>query len=141
MGPPRAPPNWFRLKGFFAFLAPEMGLNSLLKKLRASRASLRRNSKPSPWNSFAPERVAMFTIEPELRPYSALYVELLILNSETVLIDGWKVIWPLAMSFRLTPLIWKLVVSSRFPAVTMAKAPWPRSGLVRKAFCTGGTTV
>jgi len=35
----------------------------------------------------------MFTMEPELRPNSALYVELSILNSATVLIVGWKVIW------------------------------------------------
>jgi hypothetical protein len=38
-----------------------------------------------------PERVATFTIAPELRPYSALNVELSILNSETVLIEGWNV--------------------------------------------------
>ena len=35
----------------------------------------------------------MFTTAPELRPYSALKVELSTLNSETVLIDGWNVIW------------------------------------------------
>src|SRR6266487_7203620 len=109
MGPPRAPPNWFGLKGFFTFLAPEVGLIYWLKKLRASSFSLRRNSNASPWNSFVPERVAMFTIEPALRPYSALYVELSILNSETVLIDGWNVICPFAMSFRFTPLIMKFV--------------------------------
>ena len=40
-----------------------------------------------------PERVAMFTIAPELRPYSALKVELSTLNSCTVLIEGWNVIW------------------------------------------------
>jgi len=39
------------------------------------------------------ERVAMLTMAPELRPYSALNVELSTLNSDTVLIDGWNVIW------------------------------------------------
>ena len=35
----------------------------------------------------------MLTMAPELRPYSALNVELSTLNSCTVLIDGWNVIW------------------------------------------------
>jgi hypothetical protein len=35
-----------------------------------------------------PDRVAMLTIAPELRPYSALNVELSTLNSDTVLIEG-----------------------------------------------------
>ena len=61
-----------------------------VKKLRASSASLRRNSKSSPWNWAVPERVATFTTAPELCPYSALKVELSILNSCTVLMDGWK---------------------------------------------------
>ena len=63
------------------------------------------------------------TIEPEFRPYSALKVELSTLNSATVLIDGWNVIWLLDMSFRLIPLTMKLVVSSRFPAVLNAPPP------------------
>src|ERR1043166_5318608 len=109
-GPPRATPNWLRRKG--GFLASE--------KLRASKASLRRDSNSSPWKAFEPERVAMLTMAPELRPYSALKVELSALNSETVLIEGWKVIWFCTMSLRLTPLIWKLTVSSRLPAVLKA---------------------
>jgi hypothetical protein len=44
-------------------------------------------------------------MEPSLRPYSALKVELLILNSAVVLMDGWKVIWFWLMSLRLMPLI------------------------------------
>src|ERR1700704_6801497 len=79
-----------------------------------------------------PERVAILTMAPELRPYSALNVELSTLNSDTVLIDGWKVIWFWAGSFKLTPLIMKLTVSSRLPAVLKANEPWPRSGAVRK---------
>ena len=86
-----------------------------------------------------PERVAMLTIAPELRPYSAPKVELSTLNSCTVLIDGWNVIWFCAMSFRLMPLIMKLTVSSRLPAVLNANDPWPRSGAVRKPFCGGVT--
>ena len=78
-----------------------------------------------------PERVATVTIEPSLRPYSALKVELLILNSEVVLIDGWNVIWFWLMSFRLMPLIWKLTESSRLPAVMNEFAPKPRLGAVR----------
>jgi len=35
----------------------------------------------------------MFTTPPELRPYSALSVWLSTLNSETVLTEGWNVIW------------------------------------------------
>ena len=78
-----------------------------------------------------PERVLTLTMEPELRPYSAEKVELLILNSEVVLIDGWNVIWFCAMSFRLTPLIWKLTESSRLPAVRNELAPRPRLADVR----------
>ena len=68
---------------------------------------------------------------PELRPYSALKVELSTLNSDTVLIDGWNVIWFCARSFRLMPLIMKFTVSSRLPAVLNENEPWPRSGAVR----------
>ena len=89
--------------------------------------------------SLVPERVAMLTMAPELRPYSALKVELSTLNSDTVLIDGWNVIWFCTMSFRLTPLTMKLTVSSRLPAVLNEKEPWPRSGAVRKPACGGVT--
>jgi len=61
------------------------------------------------------------------------------LNSDTVLIDGWNVIWFCTMSFRFTPLIMKLTVSSRLPAVLNANDPWPRSGAVRKPLCGGVT--
>ena len=81
----------------------------------------------------------MLTIAPELRPYSAPNVELSTLNSWTVLIDGWNVIWFCTMSFRLMPLIMKLTVSSRLPAVLNANDPWPRSGAVRNPFCGGVT--
>ncbi len=132
MGPPIETPNWLRLNGDFR-------AGSWLKKFRASRTSLRKNSKASPWNSLVPERVAMFTIAPELRPYSALNVWLSTLNSETVLIDGWNVIWFCAMSFRLIPFTMKFTVSSRLPAVLNAKEPCPRSGAVRNPFCGGVT--
>jgi hypothetical protein len=49
----------------------------------------------------APDRVATFTMAPELRPYSALKVELSTLNSETVLIDGWNTICEFDRSFIL----------------------------------------
>ena len=84
-----------------------------------------------------PERVAMLTTAPELRPYSALRVELSTLNSETVLIEGWNVIWFWTWSLRLTPLIMKFTVSSRLPAVLKANDPWPRRGAVRKPFWLG----
>src|SRR4030095_3165019 len=70
---------------------------------------------------------------PELRPYSALKVELSALNSETVLIDGWKVIWFCTMSLRLMPLIWKLTVSSRLAAGLKADGAWPGKGGGEKA--------
>src|SRR4029453_14595157 len=81
----------------------------------------------------------MLTVAPELRPYSALKVELSALNSCTVFIEGWNVIWFWTMSLRLTPLIMKFTVSSRLPAVLMANEPWPRSGAVRNPFWGGVT--
>ncbi len=56
-----------------------------------------------------------------------------------MLIEGWNVIWFCTMSFRLTPLIMKLTVSSRLPAVLKAKEPCPRSGAVRNPACGGAT--
>ncbi len=82
----------------------------------------------------------MFTTAPELRPYSALSVELSTLNSETVLIEGWNVIWFWTWSLRLIPLIMKFTVSSRLPAVLKAKEPWPRRGAVRKPVAGWGAT-
>ena len=82
-----------------------------------------------------PDRVATLTIAPELRPYSALNVELSTLNSDTVLIDGWKVTCELERSFRLMPLTIMLTEVSRFPAVMNENAPCPRSGALNPAFC------
>ncbi len=82
----------------------------------------------------------MLTTAPELRPYSALRVELSTLNSCTVLIEGWNVIWFWTWSFRLIPLIMKLTVSSRLPAVLKANEPWPRRGAVRKPVAGCGAT-
>src|SRR5438034_5663318 len=65
---------------------------------------------------------------PELRPYSALNVELSTLNSDTVLIDGWNVTCELDRSFRLMPLIMKLTDVSRLPADMNENEPCPRSG-------------
>src|SRR5579864_1904744 len=116
IGPPRLPPNWLRLKGG--------GLGDVKsKKLRASTASLRRNSNSSPWNLLVPERDAMLRMAPELCPYSALKVELSSLNSCRLLRAGWKVSDPKYKSLRVIPLIMKLTVSSRFPAVFIAKEP------------------
>ncbi len=50
------------------------------------------------------------------------------LASATVEIGGWNVIWFWTMSFRLMPVIMKLTVSSRAPAVLKARLPWPRIG-------------
>ncbi len=47
----------------------------------------------------------MLTTAPEFCPYSALGVELSILNSLTELIEGWKLMEVNAGSFRLMPLI------------------------------------
>src|SRR5215467_13787880 len=121
IGPPRFAPNWLRRNG-------DCGAGGRLKKFRESRDVSRKYSNASPCTSFAPDRVAMFTIAPELRPYSALNVELSTLNSDTVLIDGWNVIWFCDGSFKLIPLIMKLMVSSRLPAELNANEPWPRSG-------------
>src|SRR5512134_1233569 len=132
MGPPRLAPNWWRLNG-------DWGWGSRLKKFRASRSWWRKNSNTSPWRSLVPDRVAMLTTAPELRPYSALMVWLSTLNSDTVLIDGWKVIWFWTWSLRLMPFTMKLTVSSRFPAVLKANEPWPRRGAVRNPFWEGAT--
>src|SRR5579859_8056952 len=72
---------------------------------------------------------------PELRPYSALNVELSTLNSDTVLIDGWNVTWEFDRSFRLTPLTIMLTAVSRLPADMNEKDPCPRSGALSPAFC------
>src|ERR1700685_711643 len=61
MGPPTVPPNWLSLNGGLV----------MLKKLRASRSVLRRNSNAVPWNSLEPERVDSCTSAPA-PPYSAL---------------------------------------------------------------------
>ena len=82
----------------------------------------------------------MFTTAPELRPYSALSVELSTLNSDTVLIDGWNVIWFCTWSLRLIPLTMKFTVSSRLPAVLKAKEPCPRRGAVRNPVAGWGAT-
>ena len=81
----------------------------------------------------------MLTTAPELRPYSALRVWLSTLNSDTVLIEGWNVIWFCTWSLRLIPFTMKLTVSSRLPAVLNAKDPCPRSGAVRKPVWLGAT--
>src|SRR5439155_20135523 len=60
MGPPTVPP-----KLLYRFL----GL-AAAKKLRASKWSLRKNSKSVPCTALVPERVITFTWAPELRPYS-----------------------------------------------------------------------
>ena len=75
-----------------------------------------------------PERVAMFTIAPEVKPYSALKVEFSTLNSCTVLIEGWKAIAPNVRLFSVMPLIMKLTASSRLPAVLNVNLPRPRTG-------------
>src|SRR5262245_61292602 len=131
-GPPRLPPARLRLKG-----GGLLEVNS--KKLRASSASFRRNSNSSPWNSLVPERVAMLTTAPELCPYSALNVELSTLNSLTLLIEGWKLIELNHWLLSVMPLTRKLTLSSRLPAVLMAKEPLPRMGAVEAPFCGGVT--
>src|SRR3954467_13606394 len=128
IGPPALTPNWLRLNG-------DCGAGGWLKKLRESSASSRKNSKPSPCSWLLPERVATLTIAPELRPYSALNVELSTLNSDTVLIDGWNVTCEFDRSFRLIPLTMKFTEVSRLPAVMNENAPWPRSGALSPAFC------
>src|SRR5690349_18405033 len=90
--------------------------------------------------AFEPERVATLTIEPELRPYSALNVELSTLNSETVLIDGWNVTCEFDRSFRLIPLIMKLTAVSRLPAEMNENAPCPRSGWPASPAVCGAVT-
>ena len=81
----------------------------------------------------------MLTIAPEFRPYSALKVELSTLNSCTVAMVGWNVIWLFDGSFRLMPFIMKLIVSSREPALLNPKKPCPRNGTAKPAFCGGVT--
>ncbi len=72
---------------------------------------------------------------PELRPYSALNVELSTLNSDTVLIEGWNVTCEFDRSFRLIPFSIMLTDVSRLPADMNENEPWPRSGALRPAFC------
>src|SRR5260370_18178108 len=99
---------------------------------------LRRYSYISPCHRLAPLRVAILTMAPEFRPYSALNVELSTLNSCIVPMVGWKVIWLLLGSFRLLPLIMKLTVSSPAPALLIPKNPCPRKGAAMPACCGGG---
>jgi hypothetical protein len=60
-GPATVNPNWLRRKGFFG-PGTFQGL--------AVMASLRRNSKRLPWNSFDPDLVVALTCDVAL-PYSA----------------------------------------------------------------------
>src|ERR1700732_265972 len=62
---PADPPNWFCRSAFF--LRPL----ALVKKLAASSLSLRRKSKPLPWNALVPDRVMALMTPPELTPCSA----------------------------------------------------------------------
>ena len=61
IGPPMLPPNWFKRNGCFE------GSNGL----RASKTSLRTNSKMPPWNSFEPDFETMLICPPAPLPDSA----------------------------------------------------------------------
>jgi hypothetical protein len=63
MAPPKAAPACTRVYA---------GLETVLNGFTAWKFRLRRNPKTSPWKSFDPERVMMFTTPPAARPYSAL---------------------------------------------------------------------
>jgi len=73
----------------------------------------------------------MFTIEPEFLQTPRYTWSYRSLNSETVLMVGWKVTDSETMSFKLTPFIMKFTASSRPPAELNAKDPCPRKGAVR----------
>ena len=64
-GPPSVPPNWFCLKSGFGRFA------RLLKKLLASNASLRWNSKALPRKALVPDLICRLTTPPSDRPNSA----------------------------------------------------------------------
>ena len=68
-------PNWFCLNSGFSMPA------RLLKKLFASKLSLRKNSKRSPWNELVPDFVIAFTTFPMLQPYWAVKAFVCTLNS------------------------------------------------------------
>src|SRR3984957_2728950 len=61
IGPPREPPNWFRLN--FS--------GEVAKKLLASSEVLRRNSKREPWKALEPDFEVTKTVGPARVPYSA----------------------------------------------------------------------
>src|SRR6266540_6272513 len=71
IGPPRFQPK--SLKRSFCFCGE--------KEFLASSASFLMNSKPPPCKLFPPRRVTAFVAPPELRPYSAEKLEVLMLTS------------------------------------------------------------
>ena len=125
IGPPSDPPNWLRSNGCGSVV-----VNS--KKLLASSASFRKNSKASPRNRSEPERVTMLTTAPETWPYSALNVEVSTLNSSMLAIGGSKMSDPNVRLLVVTPLTMKETASSRLPAVLNASVPSPRIGVARE---------
>src|SRR5260370_37661855 len=82
MGPPAAAPNWLRWRN--GFLSPAL----LAKKLLASSWLLRRNSYKVPWRLLVPERMTALTNAPALRPNSAEYALVWILNSCNASTEG-----------------------------------------------------
>jgi len=106
IGPPTLAPNWFRLNGFF---------NRREVVLRVHRL-VAEKLDTSPWILLGARPRRDVQTAPELWPYSALSVELSTLNSATVLIGGWNVIWFWIMSFSVDAVDMKLTVSSRLPA-------------------------
>ena len=81
IGPPSDAPNWF-------LRSVGTGSPGLLKKLRASNRSLRRNSYAVPWSSFVPCLMATEICPPVLRPSPASEFEVWMRNSLTASTGG-----------------------------------------------------
>src|SRR5205809_4664158 len=83
IGPPAAMPNWLRCRNGLA--RPAL----FAKKLLASSWLLRRNSYTDPWRLLVPDLITALTNAPALRPNSAEYAFVWILNSSSASTEGW----------------------------------------------------
>src|SRR5215471_2070504 len=118
IGPPSVPPYIFRRSSGVGWLGRR-------KKLRASTASLRRNSKAVPWILLVPERMVAFTTAPAEWPYSAEYVLVSTLNSISASTEGWMTTLLLfersgILALLSIPSRMKLFISARVPLATNA---------------------
>src|SRR6266704_5111909 len=109
-GPPTLKPNWFCFKAGVV----------TAKKLRASKAALRRNSHTAPWKRLVPDFVTRLTTEPPPQ-YSAEYEFVRILNSWIASGGGFRTLEVKYRSVSRPPSTMKMFAWVRRP---LTLKPW-----------------